>query len=165
MSEVQQTPEESKLTPAVAEEQKGADAEASADEGPALTMVEDKGKEIVQTLVDSWSKVFTNQVFFNYSEGNIWCYEVEFSTPKKTKPITEGTVKCFFFITDMGDGAHDMEFNFENESLRHKIDKSMRPSMYEVSATEFKLFRAGLTSFSRKNSRSRLYFILALSSS
>lgn len=85
----------------------------------------------MQKLVDSWSKVFTNQVFFNYAEGNIWCYEVEFSTPKKVKPITEGTVKCFFFITDEGDSKHDMEFNFENESLRHKLDKSMRPSMYE----------------------------------
>ena len=78
--------------------------EDEADDGPALSMTEDKGKVIVQKLVDSWSKVFTNQVFFNYSEGNIWCYEVEFSTPKATKPITEGTVKCFF-LTDSIDVA------------------------------------------------------------
>jgi len=98
-------------------------------------MTEEKGKEIVQKLISSWSSVFINQVFYNYSEGNIWCYEVEFSTPKNTKPITEGIVKCFFFITDLGEGEHDMDFNFENESLRHKIDKSMRSDLYGVSKT------------------------------
>lgn len=123
------------------------------EDGPALTMTEEKGKEIVQKLVDSWSNVLTNQVFFNYSEGNIWCYEVEFSTPKKTKPITEGTVKCFFFITDEGDNKNDLEFNFECESLRHKVDKSMRPSMYEVSKSQFEFCRAGLTGFLKKSSK------------
>lgn len=96
-------------------------------------MDEAAGKEIVQKMVDSWSKVFTNQVFFNNQEGNIFCYEVEFSKPKQVKPIPEGTVKCFFFVTDMGDGNNDIEFNFENESLRHKITNTMRASMYEVS--------------------------------
>ena len=33
----------------------------------------------------------------------------------------------------MGDGTHDIEFNFENESLRHKISNTMRETMYEVS--------------------------------
>ena len=99
-------------------------------------MDESSGKEIVQTMVDDWSKVFTNQVFFNNQEGNIWCYEVEFSKPKLIKPIPEGTVKCSFFVTDMGDGTHDMEYNFENESLRHKITNTMRSSMYEVSANK-----------------------------
>lgn len=97
-------------------------------------MDEAAGKQIVQKMVDSWSDIFTNQVFFNNQEGNIWCYEVEFSVPRNQKPIPEGTVKCFFFVTDMGDGTHDIEFNFENESLRHKISNTMRSTMYEVSA-------------------------------
>ena len=96
-------------------------------------MDEASGKKIIQDLVDRWSEDFTNQVFFNNQEGNIWCYEVEFSKPKNFKPIPEGTVKCFFFVTDMGDGTEDIEFNFENESLRHKAGNTMRDTMYEVS--------------------------------
>ena len=94
-------------------------------------MTEQRGKEIVQKMVDSWSKIFTNQVFFNYQEETVWCYEVEFSKPKQVKPITEGTVKCYFYIEDMEDGKHEIEFNFENESLRHRVGNTMRGTMYE----------------------------------
>ena len=96
-------------------------------------MDEAQCKQIVQDLVDTWSGVFTNQVFFCNQEGNVWCYEVEFSMPKETKPITEGTVKVFFYITDLGDESHELDFNFENESLRHRLGCTMRPTMYEVS--------------------------------
>ena len=61
-------------------------------------------------------------------------YYVEFSKPSKDKPIPEGTVKVFFDIIQ-GDTPDDyqIEFNFENESLRHKLDSTMRSDMFQVS--------------------------------
>ena len=65
-------------------------------------------------------------------------YEVEFSKPHATKPIPEGTVKVFFNIiqlqTENGeDNGYEVEFNFENESLKHKLNNTMRKNMFEVS--------------------------------
>ena len=65
-------------------------------------------------------------------------YYVEFSKPDKLRPIPEGTVKVFFDIT-MGDSAddYDIEFNFENESLKHRLDSTMREDMFQVSQRAF----------------------------
>ena len=56
----------------------------------------------------------------------------------QTKPIPEGTVKVFFDIIFNEDApAHmdpyEVEFNFENESLKHKLNNTMRKNMFEVS--------------------------------
>ena len=59
-------------------------------------------------------------------------YEVEFSKPHLTKPIPEGTVKVFFSLIERANGEHIIEFNFENESLKHKLDNTMRTNMFEV---------------------------------
>ena len=56
---------------------------------------------------------------------------MEFSKPHYTKPIPEGTVKVFFYVIDKANEAPVIEFNFENESLRHKIGQSMRTNMFE----------------------------------
>ena len=105
------------------------------DNGEVSSMSELKGKKIVQNIVDQWSKVYINQVFFVNQMGNVWCYEVEFSKPKNMKPIPEGTVKVFFTVMETADGGTDVEFNFENESLKHKEGNTMRTAKYEVSHT------------------------------
>ena len=58
-------------------------------------------------------------------------YEVEFSKPHPLKPIPEGTVKVFFALIELADGQTAVEFNFENESLRHQLDSTMRTNMFE----------------------------------
>ena len=57
-----------------------------------------EGIKVVQNIVNKWSKVYINQVFFVEQVGNVLSYEVEFSKPKNIKPIPDGTVKCFFNI-------------------------------------------------------------------
>ena len=59
---------------------------------------------------------------------------MEFSKPDKLRPIPEGTVKVYFDIT-VGDGPdeYDVEFNFENESLKHRLDSTMREAKFQVS--------------------------------
>jgi len=47
------------------------------------------------------------------------------------KPIPEGTVKVYFNIIETYNGSTDVEFNFENESLKHKVGNTMRGNMYE----------------------------------
>ena len=94
-------------------------------------MNEDKGKKIVQDMVNEWSKVYINQVFFLNQLGNVWCFEVEFSKPREKKPIPEGTVKVFFSVMEVENGDHEIEFNFENESLKHRPGNTMRGNMYE----------------------------------
>ena len=69
----------------------------------------------------------TNLLFFSYS------YEVEFSKPQIMKPIPEGTVKVYFSIIEAEAGGFEVEFNFENESLKHRAGNTMRSNMYEVS--------------------------------
>ena len=63
----------------------------------------------------------------------ICSYEVEFSKPKNMKPIPEGTVKVYFSIIEAEDGNLEVEFNFENESLKHREGNTMRTAKYEVS--------------------------------
>ena len=57
---------------------------------------------------------------------------MEFSKPHPLKPIPEGTVKVFFALIELADGQTAVEFNFENESLRHQLDNTMRTNMFEV---------------------------------
>jgi len=75
-------------------------------------------------------------VFFVQEYVNILQYEVEFSKPHATKPIPEGTVKVFFNIIQLqsengDDNGYEVEFNFENESLKHKLNNTMRKNMFE----------------------------------
>lgn len=63
------------------------------------TMDKDKGKKIVQEMVNEWSNVYINQVFFLNNTALLWNYEVEFSKPKNIKPIPEGTVKVYFGVS------------------------------------------------------------------
>jgi hypothetical protein len=58
---------------------------------------------------------------------------VEFSKPHQLKPIPVGTVKVFFSIIEKANLELIVEFNFENESLKHKLDSTMRTNMIEVS--------------------------------
>lgn len=60
---------------------------------------------------------------------------MEFSKPKQEKPIPEGTVRVQFFIIEdeTTDDNYTIEFEFENESLRHSLDKTMRTNMFQVS--------------------------------
>ena len=58
---------------------------------------------------------------------------MEFSKPSKQKPIPEGTVKVLFDIIQMDGDEYEVEFNFENESLKHKLDNTMRTNMFQVS--------------------------------
>ena len=66
----------------------------------------------------------------------------------------------------MGDSAddYDIEFNFENESLKHRMDSTMREDMFQVSQRTFipakshylyfDQFRVGLTASLRTSTRS-----------
>ena len=47
------------------------------------------------------------------------------------KPIPEGTVKVFFSVMEIENGDHEIEFNFESESLKHRPGNTMRGNMYE----------------------------------
>lgn len=68
-----------------------------------------------------------------------YSYEVEFSKPLSSKPIPEGTVKVYFSIIEKANGDYITEFNFENESLKHRLDSTMRTNMFEVkSPLQFK---------------------------
>ena len=70
-------------------------------------------------------------MFFLTNVANVWQYEVEFSIPKQVKPIPEGTVKVFFSVMEVAEGEPEIEFNFENESLKHRPGNTMRANMYE----------------------------------
>ena len=94
-------------------------------------MNEGVGKEVVSKLVNAWTEVYTIQIFFLTNVGNVWQYEVEFSKPKQHKPIPEGTVKVYFSVMEVEGGSHEVEFNFENESLKHRIGNTMRAKKYE----------------------------------
>ena len=104
-------------------------------------MTEGLGQELVKKIVSDWSKIYINQVFYLETRVNVWQYEVEFSMPKNKTPIPAATVKIYFSIIDTEqvddtDGADnerfEYEFNFENESLIHKLnDQTMRTNMFE----------------------------------
>jgi len=99
-------------------------------------MREEEGLNIVRNIVSEWSKVYINQVFFMREYANILQYQVEFSKPHQTKPIPEGTVKVYFNLIQLSsdaddDSGYEIEFNFENESLKHKLNNTMRKNMFE----------------------------------
>ena len=41
-------------------------------------------------------------------------------------------MKVSFDIIQMDEEEYEIEFNFENESLKHKLDNTMRTNMIEV---------------------------------
>ena len=59
---------------------------------------------------------------------------MEFSKPSKDKPIPEGVVNVFFDIIQRDADEYDIRFSFESESLKHSLDKTMRPDMFQVSS-------------------------------
>ena len=63
--------------------------------------------------------------------GLAYCYEVEFSIPKAYQPIPAGTVKVYFSVIQAEGYDYNVEFNFENESLKHRVGNTMRSNMYE----------------------------------
>jgi calmodulin len=98
----------------------------------------EEGKKVVKSIVDEWSQIYINQVFYIQSFNNVHHYYVEFSRPHKTKPIPESTVKVYFYVVETTDDdkvdpdkPYRIEFNFESESLRHTMDKTMRKNMFE----------------------------------
>lgn len=58
-------------------------------------------------------------------------YIVEFSKPLPSKPIPEGTVNVTFELFEKSDGGYMIKFFFENESLKHTLDSTMRTNMFE----------------------------------
>ena len=46
-------------------------------------------------------------------------------------------MKVSFDIIQMDEEEYEIEFNFENESLKHKLDNTMRTNMIEVSLSAF----------------------------
>ena len=66
--------------------------------------------------------------FINFTYRRyIFRYEVEFSKPINIKPIPEGTVKVYFSVIEgVDEDSYEVEFNFENESLKHKKGNTMR---------------------------------------
>ncbi len=56
---------------------------------------------------------------------------MEFSKPHHLRPIPESTVKVLFQIIEKANGENIIEFNFENESLKHKLDNTMRTNMFQ----------------------------------
>jgi hypothetical protein len=83
-----------------------------------------------------------------YIDKKYYSYEVEFSKPHPLKPIPEGTVKVYFALIQMTNGDHAVEFNFENESLRHQLDNTMRTNMFEVYSKNWLILcRNGSTEF------------------
>lgn len=85
------------------------------------------------------SQIFLSNKLFPLTY-KAYSYEVEFSKPLHTKPIPEGTVRVFFSIIEKANGEHMIEFNFENESLKHKLDSTMRTNMFEVYIFRFYLY-------------------------
>lgn len=92
---------------------------------------EHRAKELIQERVNEWSKVYINQVFFKALVNDVYEFQVEFSKPKQVKPIPEGTVKADFYVYNDENDETVVEFNFENESLRHRDNMTMRSNMYE----------------------------------
>lgn len=105
---------------------------------------------------------------FKQEYANILQYEVEFSKPSQTKPIPEGTVKVFFNLIQLQnengeESGYEIEFNFENESLKHKLNNTMRKNMFEVSFHLLYDISNGLIECLKTNSKLNCNFILALS--
>ena len=102
--------------------------------GVAIT--QEMGLATIKKIVESWSKIFIKQIFFiDHHEAAVthWTYQVEFSIPLIQKPIPSGTTQCSFTIVDnyLNENPNDLIFNFQNESLRHKLDNTMRTNMFE----------------------------------
>ena len=104
-------------------------------------MNEERGDELVTSIIERWSKIYTHQIHYLETKENVYQYEVEFSMPKNIMPIPGATVKVYFSLIDLEelkpmdigeDTRFEYEFNFENESLIHKLDSStMRTNMFE----------------------------------
>ena len=74
-------------------------------------------------------------------------------------------MKVYFALIEMTNGEYAVEFNFENESLRHQIDNTMRTNMFEVGSNTLTLpvsYRNGSIESLKTNLRLRVCCILVL---
>ena len=59
-------------------------------------------------------------------------FTVEFSLPTKLNPVPKAKVKVFFTCKEISEQDFDITYRFENQSLVHKLESTIRSSQIEV---------------------------------
>mmetsp|Transcript_13562 Transcript_13562/g.25582 ORF Transcript_13562/g.25582 Transcript_13562/m.25582 type:complete len:522 (-) Transcript_13562:2647-4212(-) len=90
------------------------------------------GLEIVEGLVGPWTTRYAHFVKFEDCEIYRYHFSVEFSKPTALKPVPEASVKVHFNIDFRNQQQPDVKFQFENESLQHRPERTLRMSQFEL---------------------------------
>jgi len=85
----------------------------------------------IRKTVFKWTSKFYYNIDFLENKNNTYEFLVEFSAPTKLNPIPKAKVKVFFTCKELPEGDFDTTFRFENQSLVHKLDNSIRCSQIE----------------------------------
>lgn len=91
-----------------------------------------QGLEIVEGLVSPWTANYAHFAKFETSEIYRYRFSVEFSKPTALKPVPEASVKVLFNIDFRHTDRPIVTFQFENESLQHCPDRTLRMSQFEL---------------------------------
>jgi len=86
----------------------------------------------VNEVVGKWRTKYISTTKFLERNFNTLTYETEFSLPTSKRPIPEATVKLYFYIHELPGDKYAMEYVFETESLKHRVDHTIRPTQIEV---------------------------------
>jgi hypothetical protein len=91
-----------------------------------------QGLEIVDGLVSPWTAKYVHFVKFESFDLFLYQFSVEFSKPTALKPVPEASVKVRFNIDYRNPNRPDATFQFENESLQHRPERTLRMSQFEL---------------------------------
>ena len=86
-----------------------------------------KGIDHIQAYMKNWTKRYIHATkFVSKRSDTEYVYETEFSIPSNVQPVPEAAVKIHSTITFTDAEISDFWYTFENETLRHRENRSIR---------------------------------------
>jgi Ca2+-binding EF-hand superfamily protein len=98
--------------------------------------------QVITEIVSGWTKKYLhNTKFVDAQADGVNKYMTEFGLPTATLPVPMASVRVYFFI----DARGEIYFRFENDSLHHTPDKTVRDTVMENWIERY-LHNKGITS-------------------
>ncbi|KAL4491859.1 hypothetical protein ABPG72_006114 [Tetrahymena utriculariae] len=95
--------------------------------------IEIEGVHLINEFVHTWTQKYLFQTTYQEHNKHGYVFMTEFSLPQINKPIPTATVKVYFYLNEDESSPKGIKitFRFENDSLIHTPDRTIRISQME----------------------------------
>ncbi|CAK61582.1 unnamed protein product (macronuclear) [Paramecium tetraurelia] len=97
-----------------------------------MTDLLERSIHLINNFVSQWTKKYLYYTSYIEETSSGHTFMTVFSLPTPSNPIPVATVKVYFYIPDLTDPSErTMSFRFENDSLIHLVNRTIRISQME----------------------------------